>query len=110
MEQINGKWYFSDDNIKTMKKVALTLKDKFGAKDVELRRPVQIRNMSDYKLFLLGCTKYPRESELNYEIDELKEIFGSKEIAIFKSPFQEDTVMISIYNVQLTTNTLEGGK
>ena len=99
MESINGKRYFSEDNIYTMKRILSRLKDKFGASDVELRKPVQVRLMSDYKIFIKGCTKYPRSTDVDFEIDLLKDIFDTKEISVFKSPFEENVMMISIYNV-----------
>lgn len=106
MESINGKMYFSDDNIASMRKILDRLKEKFGAANIELRKPIQVRLLSDYKIFIKGCTKYPRNTDIDYEIDLLKEIFNTNEISFFKSPFEEDTVMISIYSVQYTTNSI----
>ena len=107
MENINGSMYFSDQNISDMKKILSRLKEKFGASTVELRKPVQVRFSSDYKIFIKGCTKYPRSTDVDYEIDLLKDIFNSTEISMAKNPFEETTTMISIYNVQYAANYID---
>ena len=108
MEERGSKYYFSENDLEMMKEVKENLRDKFGASELLITVPVvSHRAVCDYGISIRECTKYPRHVDVDKYLDMLKEIFGTEDVNMYRSPYKENTVMISIYNVRLTENKLE---